>query len=63
MGVSQPHPNLFDSLLPNQLRTLVDITAGIGSQITKKQVLILEEPLPRKQQPPRIRTGKWLTRR
>jgi len=63
MGVSQLHPNLFPSLLPNQLRTLVEITAGIGRQKTRKQVLILEGPLLRKQQATTILTGKWLTRR
>jgi len=63
MGVFQPHPNLYDSQLPHQFRILVAITIGIGRQTTRKQVLILEGPLPRKQQVPRIRTGKRLTRR
>jgi len=63
MSVSQLYSNLTDSLLHNQLQTLVQIIAGIGRETTRKQVLILEEPLPRKQLPSRIRTGKWLTRR
>jgi len=46
MGVSQLHPNLLDSPLLHQFRTLGAITAGIGRQTTRKQVLILEEPLP-----------------
>jgi len=45
MGVSQLLPNLLASLLSNQLPTLVEITAGIGGQETRKQVLILEGPL------------------
>jgi len=62
MGVSQLHPNLLASLLPYQLRTLVEITAGIGRQKTRKKFLILEGHLLRKQQATRILTGKWLTR-
>jgi len=63
MGISQLHPSLLASLLPNQLRTLVEITAGIGRQKTRKQVLILEGPLLRKQPVPTILTGKCSTRR
>jgi len=63
MDVSQLPPNLLGSLLPNQLRSLVEITAAIGRQKTRIQVLILEGPLLQKQQVPRIRTGKWLSRR
>jgi len=62
MGVFQLHPNLLDSPLRHQFRTLVPITAGIGRQKTRKQVLILEGPLLREQQAPKIRTGKWLIR-
>jgi len=63
MSVFQLHPNLLDSQLLLQFRTLVAITAGLGRPPTRKQVLILEGPLLRKQQAPMIRTGKWLTRR
>jgi len=45
MGVFQLHTNLLDSPLLHQFRILVAITAGIGRQKTRKQVLILEELL------------------
>jgi len=62
MGVSQLQPNLHDSQLPHQFWTLVTITAVIGTQATRKQVLILEGPRPQKQQASSILTRKWLTR-
>jgi len=62
MDIFQLQPNPHASLLLNQLRTLVEITARIGRQTTRKQVLTPEEPLQRKQLPTRIQTGKWLTR-